>query len=106
MIEPGHLAKNPDGPGGVGGAGRGDGDGDQQTEGIDQDVTLAPVGFLAPVVPPVPARGSRLGRLAVQGRGRRVRVSSGLDPDGLAERVVDAPPRAVPLPLGVLIRDR
>lgn len=103
MVEPGHLAKQHDGPVGVRHAGRGDGDGDQQAEGIDQDVTLAAQGLLAAVVAPLtPGRG-RLGRRAVHRPGRRVGVTTGPFADDLPEGVVDPPPGAVTHPPGVVM---
>jgi len=80
---------------------------DQQAERIDQQMSLAPLDFLAPVVAAL--RAADLGglrRLAVDARGAGRRFATGFDADSRSQRVHHRLPHAIVAPLGEVVVDR
>jgi hypothetical protein len=78
----------------------------EQALGIDQQMALAAVDFLAPIIAPGAAHGGRFDRWAVDDRRPRLRVTARLDPGADTECRVQPLPQALQAPEPAVMGDR
>jgi hypothetical protein len=79
---------------------------EQQTQGIDQDVSFAPVDFLARIVTPLVAGFGALDALAVDDSGAGVRLAPFDQAEMFSQMGVNLLPQAIALPDAEVVIDR